>query len=198
LGSHRLKKSKTKRGTPRKHGGFTLAEFVTTLAIMAVVTAMTLPNLINPLVEMRLSTVASQFANTLTMARSEAQRQRAVVLICPRSAQNGCTNNASNWNQGWFMFVDTNTNDQFDANETILQVHSNLDSRTTLSESNQAPLIKMDATGATMGLSSGIRTFKLTDSGTRSVARYVVLDRTSRARVLTDSECKANTSGCTP
>ena len=52
--------------------GFTLIELMTTIAVMAILTTIALADFVNPLVDMRQSSLASEFADTLSLARSEA------------------------------------------------------------------------------------------------------------------------------
>lgn len=184
------------QGGVGRRRGFTLVELMATLVVMAILTALALPSFNGPLVGMRLSANASEFVDAISAARSEAQRMRSVVVICPRSSTGACAPSPANWNSGWLIFVDSNGDDAFAATETRVRVHEPLDSRTSMAEAKMAN-IRIDPTGATIGITTGFRTIKLSDSSTRSVARYVVLGRAGRARVLTETEC-TNSNGCTP
>ncbi|MDZ7814402.1 MAG: GspH/FimT family pseudopilin [Ideonella sp.] len=179
---------------PSKPQGFTLVELMTTIAVMAILTTIALADFVNPLVDMRQSSLASEFADTVSLARSEAQRRRQVVVLCPRSVAGGCQAGASNWDSGWVMFQDSDADGTADNDENVIQVRSNLDSRTSLGPDGTA--IAMDPQGATIGLTSGTRTFKLTDRNVSS-KRYVVLGRAGRARSLAQADCTSS-KGCTP
>lgn len=179
---------------PSHSKGFTLIELMTTIAVMAILTTIALADFVNPLVDMRQSSLASEFADTLSLARSEAQRRRQVVVLCPRSVTGSCQAGAANWNSGWVMFQDTDVDGTVDSGEDIIQVRSNLDKRTTLGPNGS--LIAMDPQGATIDLTAGTRTFQLSDSNV-SNKRYVVLGRAGRARSLAQTDCTAE-KGCTP
>jgi type IV fimbrial biogenesis protein FimT len=179
---------------PSHPKGFTLIELMTTIAVMAILTTIALADFVNPLVDMRQSSLASEFADTLSLARSEAQRRRQVVVLCPRSVSGGCQAGAANWNSGWVMFQDTDDDRTVDSGEEVIQVRSNLDSRTTLGPNGNA--IAMDPQGATIGLTTDALTFRFSDDKL-SNKRYVVLGRAGRARSLAQADCTPE-KGCQP
>ncbi len=181
---------------PSHSKGFTLIELMTTIAVMAILTTIALADFVNPLVDMRQSSLASEFADTLSLARSEAQRRRQVVVLCPRSVSGGCQAGAANWNSGWVMFQDNDADRTLDGDEQVIQVRSNLDARATLAatEDPKGDPIAMDPQGATIGLQTGSRTFQFSDSKV-SNKRYVVLGRAGRARSLAQADCTPE-KGC--
>lgn len=86
---------------PRRAGahasarGFTLGELTTTLGITAVLAAVTVPVLGNFYMNMRVKTVASDFAADLRYARSEAvSRHRTVDVLAP---------GVRGWGDGWLV-----------------------------------------------------------------------------------------------
>lgn len=161
---------------------------------MAILSAIALADFVSPLVDMKQSTLASEFADTLSLARSEAQRRRKVVVVCPRSAAGTCQNGAPNWNSGWVVFEDTDADGVTDAGEEVIRVRSNLEARVILGPNGDA--VSMDPQGATIGLTDGVRTFKVSDSRV-SNKRYIVLGRGGRARNLSQTDC-TSAKGCTP
>ena len=92
------------------------------------------------------------------------------------------------------MFQDTDADGTVDSGEEVIQVRSNLDSRTTLGPNGNA--ISMGPQGATIGLTTGVRVFKFSDDKV-SNKRYVVLGRAGRARSLAQADCTSD-KGCTP
>jgi type IV fimbrial biogenesis protein FimT len=178
--------------------GFTLIELMTTIAVMAILTTIALADFVNPLVDMRQSSLASEFADTVSLARSEAQRRRQVVVLCPRSVSGGCQAGAANWNSGWVMFQDTDDDRTVDSGEEVIQVRSNLDNRTTLiaTEEPKGGPIAMDPQGSTIGLTTSARTFRFSDEK-MSNKRYVMLGRAGRARSLAQADCTPG-KGCVP
>jgi prepilin-type N-terminal cleavage/methylation domain-containing protein len=86
---------------PRRTGrqaiarGFTLVELTTTLAITGALTAITLPALGTLYMNVRVKTVAAEFAADLRYARAEAvSRQTAVQVLAP--SERG-------WEDGWLV-----------------------------------------------------------------------------------------------
>ncbi|MBQ0935843.1 GspH/FimT family pseudopilin [Ideonella paludis] len=183
---------------PSPSKGFTLIELMTTIAVMAILTTIALADFVNPLVDMRQNSLAAEFSDTVSLARSEAQRRRQVVVLCPRSVSGGCQAGAANWNAGWVMFQDTDNDRTVDGDEAVIQVRSNLDNRTTLVATVDLPgtPIAMDPQGATIGLKDDALTFRFSDEKV-SNKRYVVLGRAGRARTLAQADC-TSAKGCTP
>ncbi|MCB1955571.1 MAG: GspH/FimT family pseudopilin [Rhodocyclaceae bacterium] len=113
------------RQTPRRQVGFTLIELMVTLAVFAVVAALTVPGMNGFIVSSRLTGQANELLAGLNLARAEAISRNQRVILCPVAAANGvpdtsgCVNpGTGNW-AGWMVFVDVNRNGAFDAGEVI-------------------------------------------------------------------------------
>ena len=183
--------------TSRRLSGFTLTELIVTIAIAAILMAIAMPDLVTPVATTRLRTVAEEFANAIDVGRSNAILLRNTVTVCPRLATGGCQAGAPDWNSGWVLFKDSDSNGQFGGNDTLLKVHSTISGHIILGAGNTNPIM-IDETGAVISQTSGAsntRTIKLTD--TRSgTALYVVIGRYGRAQILLAADCRKTNSGC--
>ena len=114
------------RGTRLRaaHRGFTVIELMVVVAILAVLAALATPSF-TPLVERwRVRQAADGLQSALYYTRSEAIKRGGNVTIRKEpSGTNGCAlgSNASDWECGWFVFVDSNNNGTQDAGEEVLQ-----------------------------------------------------------------------------
>jgi type IV fimbrial biogenesis protein FimT len=103
----------------RQHG-FTLAETLTTLAVLGISLSLAIPGLESLARDNARATAVNQLVATMHMARSEAIIRNTPVAICPSKNRQDCT--ARNWESGWIRFVDNNRNQSLDPDERILGV----------------------------------------------------------------------------
>lgn len=89
----------------RSHG-FTLIELMITLSIAAIVLALGVPSFQEMMRNNRAATHMNEFTSALNLARSEAIKRGQRVALCPSINQTSCTG-ASDWEDGWIVFVDT-------------------------------------------------------------------------------------------
>lgn len=113
---------------PRRcHFGFTLVELVLTVSVLAILTAATAPAFTSIVNQNRLSSAANEMVASLQLARAEAMRRNARVVLCrsadPNAASPACATGSGDWT-GWIAFVDGNRNGSPDAGEPILSRHS--------------------------------------------------------------------------
>ena len=97
------------------HGGHTLAELLFVLLIAAILAGLAMPAMRGMLQQHRLNTTVNDFLATITLARSEAVRRSAQVLLLPAG---------DGWTSGWVVAVDRNANLQYDAGDELLYSHA--------------------------------------------------------------------------
>ena len=98
------------RGTQRRARGFTVVEALTVLAVVAVLAAIAMPSLANVLAGQRLRAAGTDLMSSLLLARSEAIKRNAQVVVAPRSA--------GDWKTGWRVAT-VNTDEQVDRKEPL-------------------------------------------------------------------------------
>jgi len=96
--------------------GFTLIELFVTMLVALVLVGIGIPSFSSALKNTRLAKSTNDLITSLHRARSEALKRGRDVRIC---AVNGsCDSNT--WENGWVVFVDENSDGNFDNNETII------------------------------------------------------------------------------
>lgn len=157
--------------------GFTLIELMVTIAVIAIMAALAVPQLNSFMRSNRLTSQINSFVSALQVARSEAVKRGAHVVVCASSDQQKC--DTTQWELGWIVFVDDSSNPFTFAAPTnptasqILRVGGKLGGDDTLRDSlsaagtNTTGAIIYKASGApiTSTANTSGNTFTLCDPG---------------------------------
>lgn len=104
----------------RSQRGFTMVELMTTVAILAVITAIAVPSLRGFIQRSNAAAAANTMLTSFALARSEAVRGNTRVSVCGSKTGEDCD---GDWTGGWIVFLDGSQPAQFDAGrDTIVQV----------------------------------------------------------------------------
>jgi type IV fimbrial biogenesis protein FimT len=95
--------------------GHTLVEVLFVLAIAAILLGVAMPAMRGMLQQHRLSATVNDFLAAVTLARSEALRRSAQVMLLPAGV---------GWSSGWVVAVDRNANLQYDAGDELVYSHA--------------------------------------------------------------------------
>jgi len=184
----------------RTQRGFTLTELMVTLAVAGVLAMVAVPNMRTFLQNNRLSSASNDLLRSFNLARTEAIKHQANVVVCavadPTLAVPVCSYGPF---KGWIVFQDgppsgPPSNWQFDAGEPIFERHVLLDSSITVKTDNDGIEMYL-ATGfaSPAGVKNPTRNILLCDIrgnqavGTNSVERAVLIPASGRARVSATS-----------
>ncbi|RLA50943.1 MAG: pilus assembly protein [Gammaproteobacteria bacterium] len=118
-------------GLQRRQAGFTLVELMIVVIVVAVLLTVAAPSMLNLLQKNRLQTAADNFYAALMAARSEAVKINLPVVICKSSDGAACVL-SGNWEQGWLMYADLDSDSTKDPSDPILRVGEALKSGDTL------------------------------------------------------------------
>ena len=110
---------------PSRHAqGFTAIELMVVIAILAILTALAAPSFTGLIERWRVRQTYEELQSTLYYARSEAIRRGGYVTLRKESTGvNGCisADDSIDWNCGWYIFFDGNSNGNFDNGDARLQ-----------------------------------------------------------------------------
>ena len=191
------------RSAFRTARGFTLTEFMVTLAVAGILLSVAAPNFRSFIQNDRLSAAANDLLRSFQLARIQAIKHQLNVVVCasanPTAANPTCSYGPFN---GWIVFQDTNSNWQVDAGEPVLERHELLDSSITVKTDNNG-IESYAATGFAnpAGVKTPTRNILVCDVrgnqivGGNSVERAVLIAPAGRARVSKTSADVSTAAG---
>jgi type IV fimbrial biogenesis protein FimT len=165
--------------------GLTLIEMLITLGVIALLTVVAVPSLMDTLNRMAVTSAARTIGSALSLARSEAVKRGRNVSICPSTSGTDCA--AGTWATGWIVFVDANGDadgaaGSVDTGDTVIRVYTAL-ADLALTTSPTTNLVTYDNKG--FGKLSAVTTFKLCpQDGASANAKSVEVSLSGRARVI--------------
>lgn len=157
--------------------GFTLIELLMVMALIGIISAVSLPYLDALVQSIQIKTNTRNLYNALSFTRSEAVRRGGRVSMCSSTTGTSCT--GSSWASGWVIFADPNNPQTIDTGETIIKVHESLGGASTTITAD-ATTVSYLASGI---LSTGTLTsFKLCDSRGASYGKSIEVTATGRIK----------------
>lgn len=160
---------------PAATRGFTLIELMVTLAVLAILLTVALPNFQIFVMNGRMASQTNDLITALNLARSEAVKRAANVTVCASSDGASCT---GSWAAGWIVR---------DAAGTPIRVQRALGSGSTLTGGTDvASAITFTASGrTTIPTTATVATTTLTlcpPSPAAVQGRAIQIERTGRSR----------------
>jgi len=185
----------------RKQTGFTLTELMITLAVAAILLSQAVPSFLTMLQDNRIVTQANDFVTSLNVARSEAVKRGDRVTIC-KSANNTSCAGGGDWQQGWIIFTDSNSDATVNNTDEILRTHGSLDSNLTLSGviGSVTSYVSYTNNGSSQIVGGGgaqTGTIVLCDSrGFGDKARAIVINASGQIRTAPANDATVSATSC--
>ena len=104
----------------RRVVGFTLIELLMAVAVLAILLALAAPNFADMVVAGKLEAHANSFLSAVHLARTEAIKRNARVVLCKSESGSSC-DASGGWEKGWLVFHDVNNNASVDEGEMLIQ-----------------------------------------------------------------------------
>ena len=167
----------------KKHSGFTLLELMITLAIIGLVMAFAVPSMSTFIKNDRLSSQINNLVGHLAYARSEAVLRSQQVGLCASDDTTSCT--ATNWADGWILYVDLDSSSTFNTDDIILRVQQALSGNNTLTSTMGNNFIYDNRGFSSNG---AVGTFSLCDDRLLDHVKSISISNTGRVRQVLSSE----------
>lgn len=174
--------------------GFTLIELMVTLAVVALLVTVAIPNMRTIILNNRLATQANDLISDVSIARSASYTHRpSNVVMCASTTTTACT--GGGWNSGRLIFVDNPPyNNTPDPQELVIRFHEPLSGSVETGPGTNLPdpLVFNAARGYpldTLGQPIGPRQFVLCDTERRVYGRFLTLTSTGALSVTQTQTC---------
>lgn len=165
--------------THKQKTGFTLTEFLITLAIAGLFITLAVPGYYSLIQNNKVVTMVNKLSAGLHFARIEAIRRGVRVSLCA-AADSTLTSCGNQWAQGWIVFLDADNNNAVDATTNLIKVNEALPSGTNVTASSN--MISYDGTGF---VSTGAFTMTINASGcTGNNSRVVTVSTSGRISIV--------------
>lgn len=144
--------------------GYTLAEMLVVIAIMAIMSAIAIPSYKSVTTQDRMASEINDLNGDIELARSAAIKQGVPVTICAAATAadttaantTSCSGTATGWNAGWIIFTDVNgaggvSNQTYVAGtgDTLLRIHPALQGGDTVATAPAIPALTFNRMGGT-------------------------------------------------
>ncbi|MFQ3228994.1 GspH/FimT family pseudopilin [Reinekea sp.] len=170
-----------------KQLGFTLVELLSTVILIALVSAMAASSFAGLIAVAKSDRLKNDWVTFLNYGRSTAIMSQKIITACPL-VDNKCSKDLS---QPWSLFVDTNENKILDSDEEILRVLDNTEQSTFRIYPSNQPYFRFNYNNSSL-LTGFARGFTVCPSGDASAgAFHLKVNITGRVRF----EYKENEKG---
>ena len=165
--------------------GFTLIEFLVTLAIVSTLTTLAAPQLSGMVESSQMRVLNNDLLGHVRLARSEAIVRGGRVVICTANSASTCSTTAG-WQQGWLIFADSNNNGLLETGELVIRYRSAAPSGWSMQgTSTVARYVSYDAMGSTRLIGGAFQAGTVTIcrlGSSRTTPRQLVINSVGRIR----------------
>ncbi len=193
--------------------GFTLIELMVVIAIMAILAAIAVPDMIRASRGMQLMHQAKEMEGAIKFTRAKAMQLGQEVAMCRANTALTLCNTGSPtaiWDGGWLIFSDLNSDGAYTpastlpakiTDEQLIQIKQPLPSGIQVTTANRSQIgnyISFNAAGEASGNLANVGTFRFTHISFPNTRNdlYLIINRSGRVRILNDDQCMLVNSGC--
>lgn len=180
--STRRSRAPARASSRRRQHGYSLHDLLVTLVVAGTVAAFGLPSLKQLVARQRLTTTTNLLVTALHLARSEAITRGQRATLCPSRDARTCSgtgSGATEWQHGYFLYIDLNADRRRDGDEPVVRVFSAND-RLRISTSAHRDHVTYQPSGLASGTNV---TFRICDPAGGNPARIVIVSNSGRPRV---------------
>lgn len=165
----------------RRQRGFTLIELMTAVGLTGLMLSMAVPALDSFVLNARQTGTINDFVSSMHLARSTAIMTNTRVTLCPSA--NGVTCENTDWDRGWIVFSDLDSDQIVDLNETIINASDGANSLSIKSaEFGQFLLYRPNGRVMNISVNGSSGAFTICDGRGASRAKVMIVDLSGRPR----------------
>lgn len=168
--------------------GWTLVETMVVVGLVAVLAALAIPSFVVVIQQARLSTATHELMSAISLARSEAIKRNARVVLCVANGEASTCALTGNWQQGWLLFEDVNHNGLRDNTERVIRQQPAFHSELVIQGNGPVSrYVSFLGTGRSQLLSGAMQagTISLCHRNSGVQGRAIVMNVVGRPRVKT-------------
>lgn len=179
--------------------GFTLYEFMITLAIGAILLVVAAPNLSDFVRNNRITTTTNDLLAAIRLTRTETVKRGNPVILCrsanPTAANPACGGTAKTYTSGWIIYENLNSDLAYNAGtDVLISIHPPVSGVEIKSNSYGDNDLHFKADGTLD--EGGLPAYAVCDGRGPDYGRLIVVALTGRARVIPTTAGGATT--CAP
>ncbi len=162
--------------------GYSLIELMTTIAVASILITVALPGMQSFRLNSNMTGQVNELISAIHLARNTAITTNTRVTLCASSNGDNC--NTAGWDDGWIAFVDRDSDQFVDDDETVLRVGSESDNMSIWS-SQYPSFLMFRPNGRAMKntVSENSGRFTYCDRRGAGHAKAVIVDLSGRPRV---------------
>lgn len=173
----------------KREKGLTLIELVVTIAVVGILAVVAIPNLTSTLSNGRLTSRANELLSALSFARTEAIKRGIPITVCRSANASGAsesgwtcsTGSGGGWEDGWFVFADTNGDGAAQSGEARLRGKGGMARAVYTMRGNNNVVNRITFSDQGMAMAS-IGTITVCDTE-RGRSRQIIVAPTGRVRI---------------
>ncbi|MEW6982133.1 GspH/FimT family pseudopilin [Colwelliaceae bacterium 6471] len=166
--------------------GFTLVEFMVAVTILAILSAITIPNFNKFITQMRVDNEISALFQLLLIARNTAINSGTEVTVCPLDEGNRCS---TLWQNEISVFIDSNDNKVYDrdSDDRLIKVKNAVNNSDKLQYALGRYRIVYAPTGRTVKWGSN-GTLKYCPKNQENESRGIIISTSGRLYASSDKD----------